>query len=142
MPDASFSDARTDDSPADRKAGQPTHAASGTHLLIDLIDGTGLDDAERVERALRDCVEACGARLLQIHIHRFAPQGLTGVAVLAESHITVHTWPEIGYGAFDVFLCGAADPMQAVPVLERAFGGTARLRAIPRGPDQRAGGIE
>ena len=124
----------------------PATAAQGTHLLIDLTGAQGLNDAARMERALRDCVAACGAHLLQIHIHRFSPQGLTGVALLAESHITLHTWPEIGYAAFDVFLCGAADPHAAVPVLQSAFGGTARIRAIPRGAqrtmDFEAGGME
>jgi S-adenosylmethionine decarboxylase len=46
---------------------------------------------------------------------------VTGVALLAESHITVHTWPELGYGAFDIFMCGEADPWRAVAVLKRAF---------------------
>lgn len=94
---------------------------AGTHLIIDVVDGTGLDDAGRIERALRECVSVCGATLLHIHLHRFAPQGVSGVAVLAESHISVHTWPEIGYGAFDVFMCGEADPRRAVWVLAEAF---------------------
>ena len=70
----------------------------------------------------RDCVTACGATLLHIHTHKFSPQGVSGVAVLAESHISVHTWPEIGYGAFDVFMCGDAEPWRAVDVLKAAFG--------------------
>lgn len=83
---------------------------AGTHLLIEVVRGTGLDDTDRIERAFRKCVEVCGATLLHIHLHKFAPQGVSGVAVLAESHISVHTWPEIGYGAFDVFMCGDAEP--------------------------------
>lgn len=94
---------------------------SGTHLLIDVIGGIGLDDEARLRAALTDCVTACGATLLHLHTHRFSPQGLTGVAVLAESHITAHTWPEAGYGAFDVFMCGRADPWKAVAVLRAAF---------------------
>jgi len=66
-------------------------------------------------------VTECGATLLHIHTHKFSPQGVSGVAVLAESHISVHTWPEIGYGAFDVFMCGDADPWRSVDVLKRAF---------------------
>ena len=94
---------------------------AGTHLIIEVVDGTGLDDEARIAQAFRDCVADCGATLLHIHTHKFSPQGVSGVAVLAESHISVHTWPEIGYGAFDVFMCGDADPWRAVDVLARAF---------------------
>ena len=94
---------------------------AGTHLIIEVMNGTGLDDPARIERAFRHCVAACGATLLHIHTHRFSPQGVSGVAVLAESHISVHTWPEVGYGAFDVFMCGDAAPWQAVEVLADSF---------------------
>ncbi|RMD50069.1 MAG: adenosylmethionine decarboxylase [Alphaproteobacteria bacterium] len=109
---------------------------AGTHLIIELVGGEGLDDPERIERAFRDCVDAAGATLLHIHTHKFTPQGVSGVAVLAESHISVHTWPEIGYGAFDVFMCGDADPWAAVPVLERAFDAReVRVTELLRGED-------
>ena len=66
--------------------------------------------------------------------HKFSPQGVSGVAILAESHISVHTWPEIGYGAFDVFMCGDAEPMKAVGVLSRAFGTMdVRVKELLRG---------
>ncbi|ARE39133.1 S-adenosylmethionine decarboxylase proenzyme, prokaryotic class 1B [Rhodovulum sp. P5] len=94
---------------------------AGTHLIIEVVDGHGLDDEDRIQNAFRDCVDECGATLLHIHTHKFSPQGVSGVAVLAESHISVHTWPEIGYGAFDVFMCGDADPWRAVDVLKAAF---------------------
>ncbi len=96
-------------------------AYAGTHLIIEVIRGEGLDDEARIRQAFRDCVEACGATLLHIHTHKFSPQGVSGVAVLAESHISVHTWPEIGYGAFDVFMCGDAEPRRAIDVLAAAF---------------------
>ncbi|MDE4131701.1 adenosylmethionine decarboxylase [Phaeobacter sp. QD34_3] len=94
---------------------------AGTHLIIEVMKGTGLDCEARIQNAFRKCVEVCGATLLHIHTHKFSPQGVSGVAVLAESHISVHTWPEIGYGAFDVFMCGDADPWRAVDVLKEAF---------------------
>ncbi len=94
---------------------------AGTHLIIEVMKGTGLDCEERIQNAFRKCVEVCGATLLHIHTHKFSPQGVSGVAVLAESHISVHTWPEIGYGAFDVFMCGDAEPWRAVGVLKEAF---------------------
>src|SRR6056297_2925328 len=100
---------------------------AGTHLIIEVVNGHGLDDEARIAQAFRDCVSACGATLLHIHTHKFSPQGVSGVAVLAESHISVHTWPEIGYGAFDVFMCGDAVPWRAVDVLKAAFG-TADVR--------------
>ncbi|MEL0435558.1 adenosylmethionine decarboxylase [Phycobacter sp. K97] len=94
---------------------------AGTHLIIEVMKGTGLDCETRIQNAFRKCVEVCGATLLHIHTHKFSPQGVSGVAVLAESHISVHTWPEIGYGAFDVFMCGDAQPWLAVGVLKEAF---------------------
>lgn len=107
---------------------------AGTHLIIEVVDGVGLDDEMRIQQAFRDCVDACGATLLHIHTHRFTPQGVSGVAVLAESHISVHTWPEIGYGAFDVFMCGDALPWKAVEVLRSAFrAGEVRVKELLRG---------
>lgn len=87
----------------------------GRHLLADLIDCVGgLDDLALVDRALRDGVAAAGATLIDIRLHHFGPgQGVTGVALLSESHISIHTWPEHGYGALDFFLCGAANDIEA-----------------------------
>ena len=107
---------------------------AGTHLIIEVVNGEGLDDEARIQQAFRDCVDTCGATLLHIHTHKFSPQGVSGVAVLAESHISVHTWPEIGYGAFDVFMCGDAQPWKAVEVLRRAFAaGEVRVTELLRG---------
>lgn len=94
---------------------------AGTHLIIEVMEGTGLDCEQRIQAAFRQAAELCGATLLYIHTHKFSPQGVSGVAVLGESHITMHSWPEIGYGAFDVFMCGDADPWKAVEVFKAAF---------------------
>ncbi|MEM9683160.1 MAG: adenosylmethionine decarboxylase [Pseudomonadota bacterium] len=95
---------------------------AGTHMIVDLWGARRLDDLEHIERTLRDCVNAAGATLLHIHLHHFTPNhGVSGVAVLAESHISVHTWPENGFAAFDVFMCGDARPDRAVDVLRQAF---------------------
>jgi S-adenosylmethionine decarboxylase len=95
---------------------------AGAHLIIDLYDAKKLDDIELIEDALRRCVDAAGATLLHIHLHHFEPNGgVSGVAVLAESHISIHSWPENGYAALDVFMCGKARPEACVPVLRKAF---------------------
>ena len=95
---------------------------AGTHLIVDLWDAARLDDIDAIEAAFREAVTAAGATLLHIHLHHFTPNhGVSGVAVLAESHISIHTWPENGFAAFDVFMCGAADPHRAVDVLRQAF---------------------
>ncbi len=107
---------------------------AGTHLIVELAEADGLDDPQRIEQAFLDAINAAGATLLHIHLHRFTPQGVSGVAVLAESHISVHTWPESRYGAFDVFMCGDADPHKAVDVLAEAFNaGHVQVTELRRG---------
>ena len=87
---------------------------TGTHLLLDLFGCTGLDDIACVERTLRASVEAAGATLLNLHVHGFGEgHGITGVAMLAESHISIHTWPERDYAAADIFLCGPSNDVKA-----------------------------
>lgn len=95
---------------------------AGTHLIVDLKGADHLDDVPYIERALVEAAEAADATLLHIHLHRFTPNGgVSGVAVLAESHISIHTWPERRFAALDIFMCGKADPHKSIPVLERAF---------------------
>jgi len=95
---------------------------AGRHLLVDLWHATRLDDLAHVEETLTLAVAACGATLLRIDLHRFTENnGISGVAVLAESHMSIHTWPECGYAALDVFVCGNCDPYKALPVLKAAF---------------------
>jgi len=95
---------------------------AGAHLIVDLYQADRLDDIDHIEAALRACVDAAGATLLHIHLHHFEPNGgVSGVAVLAESHISIHSWPEHGYAALDIFMCGNANPDACVPVLRDAF---------------------
>ena len=95
---------------------------AGTHLIIDLWEAKGLDDLALMESTMREAVDVCGATLLHIHLHHFTPSnGISGVAVLAESHISVHTWPERDFAAFDIFMCGNAQPELAIPALKNAF---------------------
>tara|TARA_R110000868_G_scaffold350251_1_gene611487 strand:- start:1389 stop:1904 length:516 start_codon:yes stop_codon:yes gene_type:complete len=95
---------------------------AGTHLILDLWGASNISCLETVENTLREAVEACGASLLSIHLHHFTPNsGISGVAVLAESHISIHTWPERGYAALDIFMCGDSQPENSIAVLKRAF---------------------
>ena len=95
---------------------------AGTHLIVDLWHASNLDDLPVVEQALRDAADRAGATLLNVDLHHFSPNGgISGVAVLAESHISIHTWPEISYAAVDVFMCGNAQPHRAIEVLKSVF---------------------
>ena len=95
---------------------------AGTHLLLELWQGEGWTSLERVEHVLRDAVIACGATLLEVRLHRFSPfEGISGVAIIQESHISIHTWPEFEYAAVDLFMCGKANPHHAVDVFKRGF---------------------
>ena len=108
---------------------------AGTHLLVELWNAKNLGDMAITDEALRECASVAGATLLHLHLHHFGPNaGLSGVVVLAESHISIHTWPERGYAALDIFMCGACDPYKAIPVLRRAFEpGTVQLSEQKRG---------
>lgn len=96
---------------------------AGLHVTIDFwgAEASALDDPEVVEEALRAAVLQCGATLLGIFVHRFLPHGVTGVAVLGESHMSIHAWSERRYAALDVFTCGPVDPYRALPVLLHTF---------------------
>ena len=94
---------------------------AGVHLIVDLHGARGLDDIDLIEATLRRCVDVANATLLHIHLHHFQPNGVSGVAVLAESHISIHSWPENGYAALDVFMCVDAKPEACVHVLRKAF---------------------
>lgn len=93
----------------------------GWHLLLDMYGARHLQDAAALERALRAAAEAAGARVLSAHLHSFDQGGVTGVLILAESHISVHTWPELGFAALDIFMCGSADIDAAARVLTSAL---------------------
>lgn len=95
---------------------------AGTHLLVDLWGARNLCDPDFIDRNLRDAAEAAGATILHSHFHHFSPNGgVSGVLVLAESHISIHTWPERDFAAVDIFMCGACDPYRSVPILKQAF---------------------
>jgi len=95
---------------------------AGTHLIIDLWGATNLDDPGHIDAVLREAAIATGATILHGHFHHFSPNGgVSGVLVLAESHVSIHTWPERDYAALDIFVCGDCDPYKAIPSLKRGF---------------------
>jgi S-adenosylmethionine decarboxylase proenzyme len=82
-----------------------------------------LDDPEKVQRLMCDAAAAMGATIVASEFHHFNPHGVSGMVVISESHLSVHTWPEYGYAAVDVFTCGTViDPWLAHKLLGPAFG--------------------
>ena len=99
-----------------------TEYPPGKHVLLDFWEAAGLTDVAFIETAMRSAATACGATLLEVKLHQFGNGGgITGIALLAESHISIHTWPEINYAALDVFVCGACDAEKAVDSLKSHF---------------------
>lgn len=95
---------------------------AGMHVLVDLWGASQLDDPDHIDRALRAGAIAAGATILHGHFHHFSPNGgVSGVLVLAESHISIHTWPERDYAAIDIFMCGACNPYDAIPAIRAAL---------------------
>ena len=91
-----------------------TATYEGQHLIADLHDAARLADVDHVERCLIEAAGAAGATLLEVRLHSFGPgQGVTGVAMLAESHISIHTWPEFASACIDIFMCGRSHDLDA-----------------------------
>lgn len=116
------------------------NAYAGDHLLVEIWDAPRLVDVSFIRSSLERAAEAAAATVLHSHFHYFGDgQGISGVTLLAESHISIHTWPERGYAAIDVFMCGNCDPQATLPVFEEAFTpGRIETRLIRRGFDSGA----
>ncbi len=96
--------------------------ALGQHLIADFYGASKLLDGAQVADVLRKASVAAGATVLDVNVHDFGDRyGFTGVALLAESHISIHTWPENDYAAIDIFMCGAVDPMRSLAILRDYF---------------------
>jgi S-adenosylmethionine decarboxylase len=89
------------------------------HLLADLrrCDRALLDDPAALERLMRAAADRAGATVVGALFHRFVPKGVTGVLALAESHFSLHTWPEAGFASMDFYTCGTCDPRAALEVV-------------------------
>ena len=97
------------------------------HILFDLIDCPSdlLDDEEFVRLSVWTAVKESKSELLNISCHKFDPQGVTALAMLAESHLSIHTWPETGVAKCDIFTCGdKCLPEKAVEYMKEAFKAT------------------
>ena len=102
---------------------QTTAYHPGSHLLADLYGCQHLMDSTRIEAVLQKAAQAAGATIVMSHVHDFpAPGGVTGVVLLAESHISIHTWPEHGFAAVDIFMCGTAKTDVALDQVHRRRG--------------------
>ncbi|SHE55053.1 adenosylmethionine decarboxylase proenzyme [Caldanaerobius fijiensis DSM 17918] len=82
--------------------------ALGRHILAEIYgcDAEILNDRENIERIMVESALRAGAEVREVAFHKFSPQGVSGVVIISESHLTIHTWPELGYAAVDVFTCG------------------------------------
>jgi len=95
---------------------------AGFHLLVEVWDGKHLTEPKYIDDVLCRAAKAAQATILHSHMHHFLPSGgVSGVVLLAESHISIHTWPERDYAAIDIFMCGSCDPHLAVSVLKDGF---------------------
>ncbi|MEM8929938.1 MAG: adenosylmethionine decarboxylase [Acidobacteriota bacterium] len=108
------------------------------HTVVDYVDcscGDLLDQPARLRDLLIDAAQRSGATVVGDTFHHFSPQGVTGVVLLAESHLAIHTWPERAYAAVDLFTCGHLDPSPGIDFLGQSFGaGDVRRRCLMRGP--------
>ncbi len=95
---------------------------AGDHLLVELWGAERLTEPRFIQGVLEQSARAAQASILHSHFHHFGPgEGVSGVTILAESHITIHTWPERHYAAVDIFMCGRCDPEDCVPILTARF---------------------
>lgn len=108
----------------------------GSQIVLDLYDcDTGLlDDVAHVRHSMLEAARIAGATIITDNFHRFEPWGVSGVVIIAESHIAIHCWPEHRYAALDVFTCGPMDMQAACDALIQAFGSErTRQRGFVRG---------
>jgi S-adenosylmethionine decarboxylase len=97
-----------------------TQKYAGIHLIVEFWQGKKITSSKKIEQLLLTAVKRAKSTPLETITHEFEPQGITGVVLLAESHLALHTWPEIGYIALDIFTCGdKAKPYKALDYLKK-----------------------
>ncbi len=112
--------------------------ALGTHLLLELgkCDEDLLDDIDYIENAMISAAAEAGATVVGKSFHKFNPRGVTGIVAISESHLCIHTWPENGYAAADIFTCGKGfNPEKAAElIIERLGSASPSIKRLRRGP--------
>jgi S-adenosylmethionine decarboxylase len=96
----------------------------GRHLLIELYqcDSRVISDVRKIEEIMVNAAKAAKAHLVDVVFHNFNPNGVSGVVVISESHLTIHTWPEFNFASIDIFTCGATiNPWKAYDYISRQF---------------------
>jgi S-adenosylmethionine decarboxylase proenzyme len=112
--------------------------ALGKHILLELYDcpQVMMSDTQALEDHLCQAAEVMGATLVDKRFHQFSPYGVSGVVIIQESHLTIHTWPEYAYAAIDIFTCGEIDLEAGVEYLKKALqSGRSACQQIERGLD-------
>lgn len=96
----------------------------GEHYLIELYgcNIAVINDRNKVETAMKEAARIAGATIIDSCFHTFTPHGVSGVVLISESHFAIHSWPENGYAAVDLFTCGSVDFMKAIDFLKEEFG--------------------
>jgi S-adenosylmethionine decarboxylase len=108
----------------------------GEHYLVDLhgCDVEKISTVEPAREALLSAANGCGATVVGDRFHQFEPVGVSGVVLIAESHFSIHTWPEDGFVAVDIFTCGEMDAQKAIDLVAAGVGATrVESRIISRG---------
>jgi len=108
----------------------------GRHVIAELwqCDFDKLNDMDFIEQTFVDAALKSGAEVREVAFHKFAPQGVSGVVIISESHLTIHSFPEHGYASVDVYTCGDLDPTIAAKYIAESLGSTSsELVEIPRG---------
>ncbi len=115
------------------------HSTLGEHYIVEAsgCNPEVIGDIQKVQKILVEAAERARVTIWTISFHRFPPNGVSGVIVIAESHISIHTWPEVGYAAIDIYTCGDnALPEEAVNYAIKGFGAThVHITEITRGID-------
>lgn len=110
----------------------------GTHLILELLECNSnlINDRDFIAKSIKEAILHAKATLLNYSDHVFTPQGVTSLALLSESHISFHSYPEYSYAAVDIFTCGGSEPEKALEFLIQAFESkTSQLIKIDRGTD-------
>lgn len=94
----------------------------GQHIIVDIFESSNLTGQKNIEDMMIACANAANATILKTHLHPFEfNEGVSGMIILAESHISIHTWPEYHFAAMDIFMCGEAKPERCLPVIKQWF---------------------